>query len=723
MNKQKDPANEQHLQDILARTVPDEEMQFASISDLIKTVEEHNANSEDQYHKVSNILLETLEDGALGEKSIDFNVHNLLETTAAELEDEEWDFEQDQLSERLNTDAVPGRYDVKGLLGSGAGGQVFAVYDNNFDRHIAVKFMHPDDAQNKKKLSRFIDEALITAELAHPNILPVHDLDYTDGALIFFSMGRADGRSLQELIQAVHNNETPPQFQQLEDRVHVILQVCNAIAYAHSQGIVHHDIKPGNIMVGPHGETIVVDWGTASTAAQRDTNNKRMLGTPIYMSPEQARREKADERSDIYCLGATLFHALTLRFPFWDSNLETFWENKCQGTYQQPSQTERKQIPHALLSITEKALQANPDERYPSVEAMALDLEAYLQGQAVSAHHDSVSEMIKRIYKKEPRVIYAAIIGLLLIVGAIGWLFYEKNLVHTPWVDAYQENFSTSNDDFFSYWNASLLSNQLDSKQAALPLAQDALDQYFTISENSLQFLKEENSDDCVNLTFIKNLPGNIRMSWDYSTLHSSKLNCFIGGDNRNQSYLFQAGHDNNQSIQLSKGNKLLLSTRLPFTLSLGQTYRFQMTKTDTFVALSINNQEIIRYFDPDILVDNTHKFLGLDFTEHGTQLDNIHIEYQPLAKKISPIAIAHLYYSKGLYTEAIEHYRIIRNAYEETEMAAMALYRMARAYGELGQNDQARLHYQQFLQIYPQHTLTEHVVLQHNIAAAVDGQ
>ena len=127
MNKQTPSGNEQQLQDILARTVPDEEVQFANMSDLIKTVEEHDASSEDQYHKVSNILLETLEDGALGEKSIDFNVHNLLETTASELEEEEWDFEQDQISERLNTEAVPGRYDIKGLLGSGAGGQVFAV--------------------------------------------------------------------------------------------------------------------------------------------------------------------------------------------------------------------------------------------------------------------------------------------------------------------------------------------------------------------------------------------------------------------------------------------------------------------------------------------------------------------------------------------------------------------------------------------------------------------
>ncbi|NRA39585.1 MAG: hypothetical protein HRU15_15700, partial [Planctomycetes bacterium] len=443
---------------------------------------------------------------------------------------------------------------------------------------------------------------------------------------------------------------------------------------------------------------------------------KRMLGTPIYMSPEQARRESPDERSDIYCLGSTLFHLLTLRFPCWSDDLDEFWDNKCKGVYQQASDAERKLIPHALLSITEKAMQPNPEDRYPSVEAMVLDLEAFLQGQAVSAHHDSVGEMIKRIYKKEPRVIYAAILGLLLIIGSIGWLYYEKTLENTRWIQAYNEDFSNSSSNkVFNQWQGTLLPGWVLRNKKVLDNNEEFM-HYFAVQDGSLQFIKSYNHLGCINLTYKKHIPGNMRISWDYTAEHDGyNLNCFVGGKNRQESYMFHVGgHGISNDVSLTKGTLNLAKTILTTDLKESQNYHFQMLKTDVFVSLSIDGKEVIRYIDPDILVGNKHQYFGFDFMHETTVIDNIHIEYQPLPQKIQPITVAHHYFSNGLYSEALDHYRKIRNAYSDTQMAPIALYRIGRSCAELGDHDEARLRYKQFLQAYQDHHLTDHVALQY---------
>lgn len=708
------------MKKILSQTVPDENMQIASSKDLIKTVEEFEEHSRKQHEIVTNILLDTLEDAVMEHQYLDFNVVALQETTRDSnkpgkiLDDE-------VIQDRLQDKTVPGRYDINGLLGTGATGQVFEVHDNNFHRNIAVKFMHPEDAHNQKKLLRFIDEAAITARLAHPNILPIHDMDYTDGALIYFTMGRANGRSLHDLIDEAENNtELPQAIRSYDDRARIILQVCNAVAYAHSKGIVHNDVKPGNIMVGEFGEVLLVDWGTATTPEQRADSHKRMLGTPIYMSPEQANRDNPDERSDIYCLGSTLYHLLLMRFPCWHDDIETFWKFKREGIYQKATDAERRKAPGALLAIAEKAMAPKPENRYASVDAMIIDLEAYLQGQAVSVHQDSLWEIVKRLYKKDPRVIYAALTGLLVIIAAIGWLYYEKTLEYSRWrVKDHIDFNNASLSDISSTWDLTMLPGWRKPHAYALPIDNE----HIKLENDALQFNKDVVSFGTANLTYKDRIPGHMRVRWEYTANHDrSNLNCYIGGPTRADSYMFHVGgFGQRDTVRLTKGPRTLASAQMHTEIIQGRRYHLEMEKTDTSVMLSIDGRRLIHFTDPDMLVGGEHQKFGFDLMHAGTVIDNVLIEYKPPAQKISPITVGHHYFSNGLYDEALLHYRKIKDVYPDTDMAIVALYRIGRCHAELGHHQDAAIYFKQFLKSYPEHELHDHVALQY--AYSLSGQ
>ena len=272
------------------------------------------------------------------------------------------------------------RYELGAVLGRGGSGQIFAARDLTLGRDVAIKVLYPDIATNPVRLERFINEARITAKLEHPYILPVYDLEVPENGDAYFSMRVANGLSLGEALRKAATEETPPvQIATIRDRITVFLKILDALAFAHSKGVIHQDIKPDNIMLGNFGEVLVVDWGTAIAREAGGGKNERLIGTPAYMSPEQARRERADERSDVYGLCATFFQMLTLRHPTWESDPDAFWTKKREGIVDPPTADERARIPGPLLDLTLRGLAANPNNRYQSVDELRAALQVYLQ--------------------------------------------------------------------------------------------------------------------------------------------------------------------------------------------------------------------------------------------------------------------------------------------------------------------------------------------------------
>ncbi len=229
------------------------------------------------------------------------------------------------------------RFEILDEVGRGGTGRVYAMRDHSLDRTIAVKFLKGKKTNTARAgiKNRFLHEARVTAGLQHPNIMPVYDIGVTGSGKLFFTMKKIDGCTLGDAIRAEQREEpVAEELSSVEGKVRVFLKVCDAIAYAHHRGFVHQDIKPDNIMLGEFGEVLVLDWGSAVRRRGRnDKLAKQLHGTPAFMSPEQARREDVDERSDIYCIGASLFHSLLLRHPTWAEDAEVFWEKKDRKTH------------------------------------------------------------------------------------------------------------------------------------------------------------------------------------------------------------------------------------------------------------------------------------------------------------------------------------------------------------------------------------------------------
>jgi serine/threonine protein kinase len=268
------------------------------------------------------------------------------------------------------------RYRLIDKLGQGGMGGVFRVEDTALERQVALKVIGVVDGESNGS-ARLLQEARVIAKLEHPGIVPVHDAGVLADGRPFYTMKLVQGKRLDEHIEAVPG---------LSDRLRIFLRICDAVAFAHAHGVLHRDLTPGNVMVGPFGEVLVMDWGlskllgapgslsgrrdlaadsvTAKTAEFR-TGHGRVLGTPGYMAPEQMRGEGSlDQRADIYSLGAVLQFLLADASP-------------------QP-------IPRALAAIRREAAAADPANRYPSVQELASDVAHFLDGLPVSAYPEGL---------------------------------------------------------------------------------------------------------------------------------------------------------------------------------------------------------------------------------------------------------------------------------------------------------------------------------------------
>ncbi|MGO8747055.1 MAG: protein kinase domain-containing protein [Thermoguttaceae bacterium] len=333
------------------------------------------------------------------------------------------------------------RYRVLRPHAKGGLGEVFVAEDQELHREVALKEIQQAHAGREESRSRFILEAEITGGLEHPGIVPVYGLGtYGDGRP-FYAMRFIKGDNLKAAIERFHAAQ-PVRFDSLEFRQLLgrFVDVCQAIAYAHSRGVLHRDLKPGNIMLGKFGETLVVDWGLAKVVGGqgeeqrggRDETTLRpssgsnwaetiagsAIGTPAFMSPEQA-SGKLDElgpATDVYSLGATLYALLTNRTPF-EGVTGNMLEQVRKGAWI-PSRAVNAAVPPALDAICRKAMALKPEDRYGSPLELAEEVEHWLADEPVGAYPEPARVRARRWMRKHPsRVTAAAVLLLATVVG------------------------------------------------------------------------------------------------------------------------------------------------------------------------------------------------------------------------------------------------------------------------------------------------------------------
>lgn len=295
-------------------------------------------------------------------------------------------------------------------LGHGAYGAVLLVWDVVLGREVALKQLHPHHAAGASA-ARFVEEARLSARLEHPGIVPVHDLGRRDDGLPFYTMKVVRGRTL---ATAITEAGTPAARLELLD---AFVDLCQAVAYAHSRGVVHRDLKPANVMVGSFGETLLIDWGVAvdRLAPAPVPGASDWVGSPAWMSPEAARRERVDERSDVYGLGAILYTLLTGRAPH-PGNAE---EALAHARHHPAPSAAGPGVPPPLVSIAARAMAADPDQRHPDPMALAAEIRGWRSGDRVPSHRYRPVELLGRALVRHGGKLLVGVVGLALLLAGV----------------------------------------------------------------------------------------------------------------------------------------------------------------------------------------------------------------------------------------------------------------------------------------------------------------
>jgi len=335
------------------------------------------------------------------------------------------------------------RYRTFIAIGSGGVGTVKRCEDPHLGREVALKALHAQLKTDPRQRTRFVREARVMAQIEHPNVVPVHELGVDEEGNVYFTMKRIKGVTLEHILRELRKGN--PKYTErytISHLVDVFVDVCHAVAFAHSRGVLHRDLKPANILVGAFGEVLVLDWGLAKIIGDPDdpeeanvdfpsdeelnltsgsvTLEGSVCGTPMYMSPEQAmgRVSEIDERSDVYSLGGLLYELLTLERAHSGVMVTDILFSVAYDPVVPPRTcAPERRIARELSAICVMAMAKEKEARYPSVEAMLQDIRDYQSGLSIVAAPDSLPRRAWKACKRHPvlSTTSAAVLAVLVI--------------------------------------------------------------------------------------------------------------------------------------------------------------------------------------------------------------------------------------------------------------------------------------------------------------------
>jgi len=337
------------------------------------------------------------------------------------------------------------RYTLTRMHAEGGLGRVWLARDGDLHRGVALKEIRPERSADRETWRRFLKEAQITGQLEHPNIVPVYELGRRrEDDQPFYTMRFVRGQSLLGAIQEFHRERAgkPPDRLALQSLLGAFLKVCDAIAYAHSRGVVHRDLKPENIVLGGFGEVVVLDWGLAKLVDAPEEPSERnavpgerisvapeasadkthgLLGTPCYMAPEQVeqKHDQIDSRTDIYALGGILFEILTGHPPAEAAATGEVLEQVRTGRIPRARQVEPT-VPRALEAVCAKAMALDRSARYARVTDLADEVRRWIADEPINVYRDPLLQRTRRWVRRHLRLVTAAAAAAAVALLALG---------------------------------------------------------------------------------------------------------------------------------------------------------------------------------------------------------------------------------------------------------------------------------------------------------------
>jgi len=553
-----------------------------------------------------------------------------------------------------------GRYEVLGEIGSGGMAVVYRARDIELDRVVALKVLPHTVNRDDRFVSRFLSEARTIARLAHPNIVQVHDIGQ-DGGAWYISMELIPGINLAEYLQ----QEKPD----LERSVQIAMKIAEAIAYTHQHGVMHRDLKPSNVLMR-EDQPVVIDFGLAKDTMLQGgslmTQDGEMVGSPAYMSPEQADGSGIDQTTDICSLGILLYELIAFKNPYLDPRSLHQTVLNVLAAEPVPLRELCPWLDKNLGAVVAKAMAKERSDRYASMGDFARDLKAWLSGAPVSAKPLGKREQLWLYTRKKRKYAWVAAIPLVLAIG--GYVFYlvQEHLSHTPWAPYAEENFSSPSPQI------SFESFDLQGTRSA-PLLQPS--ESWKVREGALVGSSKGISFARSKQDFL----GNIRVEFEVQGLDGTNhdFNVFLQGETPATSLRYYLGQWGTQRCGIDPNGKAYKWLTHQQALEAGRSYKVAVERDGQTLRMFLDGKlvdETIRVLPP---IRSGGFRLGFFLWNGSVSIRNVKVWRRTVALQASPTVVADAFLDEGFQDHAINAYQAVIQSYPTHQMAQEAQLKM----------------------------------------------
>jgi serine/threonine protein kinase len=585
--------------------------------------------------------------------------------------------------------ALDERFVIGAMQRNGPLDRTFAAVDRSCQRAVTIVAMVGELTQ--ARLDAFLNEPRMLAQLDHPGISPLYDLDLDADGRPYYILRKAAKTTLGSALRAAAAGQDAPLIATYTDRARVILAATRAIVHAHGLGIINLDIMPDHIGIERPGEATIEDWRSGRVAGETIPGEEiELSGTPAYMSPEQACGEKTSETSSVYSLGATLFHALTLRQVLPADDPITFWDRKQAGEIDAPTPLERARIPAPLLAIALKALSPRRSDRYAKVADMAADLEAWLADRPIIAAHDSPGATLARWYRHHAHLMWAAgALVVALAVSCVGWYAERARAIGDWSAPIVDDSFDTT------LWQNHWHDVPRDTSEIGHGPAYRPEDGHLvTVGPTACYLAFDRRLYGATALEFDGEIepgarPGDLSVAWAEGDGTVAETH-----DDKTPTYLLQVGaFDNSYACIVRRGASDRNLAVIDYHLDIGHWHHFRYEIDGHRMAVAVDGKTVVEYTDP-FLFSSGHLMLYCFYP--GKALNNLRLSQRSYPRLLSSLDVADLSYKRGEIADAIGAYTRIHESHPTTDEGQEALYKHGLCLFETGQARQAEYFWQQ---------------------------